>query len=371
MIGTFTTKTALGPKVRWNRFKEPRKVSANVIRGNYLRAARTDAERIDRQCTLHRLSLTVDLVEDPARRELMEELDTDEKLERLLAALPMAVPEGMEGFEKAIDGLASRYDVHTTRLHGRAGRPTAIAVGEQVYVRPIAGVTHAALTFEDGFVFFAWRPTKDDLPNTVWANAPTYAVVFAPDGTAEEFRIPSVSGPLLRVAGGKMFSVRPFNWRVPDVTSVGIDDEVVGVWDGIEGPRFAAIESVIGTHDGVFSIGCKERRPWPDHSIDVLVRHPDDVWFENSDGARLWFQCSTTPDADPIKKTVHCPRHRLLKGTDGSLIWAVKDDEGLVTVYRNREPVVSGDMIAFHQDDHGAVTVIERTTNNGRRIHAL
>lgn len=372
MIGTLTTKTALGPRARWTPFREKLPSQGDLFHA-YANRAEDKIRRLDRLADLKKLRLYVGAIEDEGRRRLFDQVSSPVDLDTMIAAMRL----GMPALEQALESRFKRPpDTQLAVLEGpwsqvgygglRECHSYAVAVGEQAYVRPIWSSLERAVSIEDGHVSFIWRVNQEGSQNCSDSDAHSYAVVFHPDGKVEEFRSVASSGPRLMPIDGKMFSVRPHHWNDPSVEKSSLDDRRVAVWNGLQGPELNDIRYVVKAGSGLAYIGYKGS--WNPSRLGVIVRHPDRVLYEGPD--ELWCRFSKTPEANPIDSTVYGVGPRLLALADGSVIWALKRDKA-VTVYRDERPVVSGDLLGFYRHEDGLLTVIERTRHDRRNFHVL
>lgn len=252
-----------------------------------------------------------------------------------------AVAAAEAGEQRVRDEIAARVpDVAWARAGIDGG--ICIRVRGIVYVADrLDQITHG-----DGHVLFVCGKT---------------GVIVYPDNRIEEF---SIAGGMdfFRMIGGKPFSVR--------VVEGG---KVAAVWNGLVGPSLKEIRHVVASQDGVpVYIGRKDGRCWrqfPEESTKVVVRHPDQILFEGA--VADWHSLSKTPEALPVESTVYCTLAHLVSLPDGSVVWGVRHGKDDVSVYRDGHVLVRGDLLAFHCPKDGTPTLIERTPNDGRKIHDL
>lgn len=374
MIGTLTTKTALGSHARWTPLREKFPSQGDLFHA-YVNRAEDKIRRLDRVADLEKLRLYVGAIEDEGRRRLFDQVSSPVDLDIMIDAMHAGFP----ALEQALESRFKRPpDVQLAVLDGpwsqigyggsRQCRSYAIAVGEQAYVRPIWSCLDRDVIVEGDLVSCLWHPCHLGSQNSSDGGEHRYAVVFRPDGTVEEFRSVSSSGPRLKLIDGKVFSIRPHHWNDPSVRTSSLDDRKVAVWDGVQGLELNDIRYVVATGGGPAYIGTKGSWSLSAPRLSVIVRHPDRVLYEGPDEVWCWF--SKTPEANPVDSTVYGVGPRLLALADGSVIWALKRDKA-VTVYRDERPVVSGDLLGFYRREDGLLTVIERTGHDRRNFHVL
>ncbi len=264
--------------------------------------------------------------------------------------------------------FVARVGVEVEGAGGRKVRRLAIAVGERAYVLPLwSTVQSADVCFDQGYVWFGWTPTQEGYQNVVNSDAHKCIVVFRPDGEVEEFR-----GFMAQIIGGKVFSIRPYNWDDPAATTSSILDPQVAVWGDTQGPQFPEIRCVVDAGGVPVYMARKDGRYWGDYPVQstkAVMQHPDTVLFEGR--AEDWHMISKTPEALSDEHGVYGVPSRMLIMPDGTPVYGISDNK-TVTIFRGRSPVVKGDLIAFHRRESDQVlTVIERTPGNGRKIHEL
>ena len=251
-------------------------------------------------------------------------------------------------------------------------RAFAVCVGNKVYICPVWSSLEMEICHEKGFVFFIWHPTQEGYQNVCWGNVNRYAVVFCPDGRVEEFKSISAHAPKLQVIGDHMFSIRPEHWADESRTTTEIDDRLVAVWNGTEGPPMHEIRYVVESRGVPVYFGRMGGRCWNEHllqSTKVVIRHPDTGLMTRY--TLDWCLISKTPKAGQPRKTFR-GISVFWKLSDGSVVWGTDDGNGTISVFHDGRLKLQGDMLAFHKRKRdGVLTVIQRLPRNRRRVYEM